>query len=366
MRKMGKWILGIIAAVLVILGAAGIWGCTRGLHHGLKIWNVTRQWLSAESSDQQLTITSEDLTLSAESFWMSSDGDRVYGLQMGGTQIFLRDWTLFLDNGRAYSLEEWTFTDEDLRQLMMAALLKGEFTAQGDSYNLRLEDANLNLTVVASGGALTELSVTTSAELEGQSIPLQIRIQPAQTQTHAIPEPVRQAMADPQPVPIMDPLEPLLPAVAELMTREAITGELTLKVECSILTWDETLSVELSKTDGRLYLSRGGFTVPVDIPSVEVSLSPAVLPLLLLRNGEFSKTADAAQYTVNLEPETARELCCALIPEVGQFDFQFSQCSAELLVREGKLESVSLCGGGEVPFLVTTIPITVTMDCVLN
>ena len=50
--------------------------------------------------------------------------------------------------------------------------------------------------------------------------------------------------------------------------------------------------------------------------------------------------------------------CAALVPELENLGFAFGESKAVLSIQGGKLSAVTLSAAGEVPFLVTTIPLS--------
>ena len=59
----------------------------------------------------------------------------------------------------------------------------------------------------------------------------------------------------------------------------------------------------------------------------------------------------------SLPPETTGQLCTALVPEIGNFSMTFGESKAIVSIQDGALSTVTLTAAGEVPFLVTTIPL---------
>lgn len=356
MKKLGLWLGGILAALVIAVGGVLV---SRGFHHGLKMWHLLSRWNSQPQTDFQISIQARDLQLDTDGFWLDDGQSRIYGLDLDGAAIYVQGQTVALDNGRAYALPQWEPDDEQLRQLLLAALAGGKITAQGDSYHLSLADAGISATLIADGDAIAAISVQAQPDLT-------LHIKSAQPREHTLSDAVRTALAHPASVPLMQPLEPLLPAVTDLMARESVSGVLGFSVECGVLSLQEELELTYAKSDGVLHLQRGSIQIPVNLADFDLDFPPAALPLLLLRDGTFTVTDNLAQYHLTLQPQTARELFCALIPEIAELDFTFTQCTGQLSIRDGKLDTIQLSGGGEVPFLITTVPITVSVDISLH
>ena len=88
------------------------------------------------------------------------------------------------------------------------------------------------------------------------------------------------------------------------------------------------------------------------------ALEPLGAALLLLRNGDFLISGRDAEIKVTLPPETTGQLCAALVPELGNLGMTFGESKAVVSIQDGSLSAVTLAASGEVPFLVTTIPLS--------
>jgi hypothetical protein len=155
------------------------------------------------------------------------------------------------------------------------------------------------------------------------------------------------------PMDIREPLELLIPALEGLLPLE---GDLTLGVESGILKLEETVKLRLSSEKAEL--ERKGVIVTLDLPVEPATLEPMGAALLLLRNGDFLISGRDAEIKVTLPPETTGQLCAALVPEIGNLGITFGESKAVVSIREGKMSQITLNAAGEVPFLVTTIPLS--------
>lgn len=366
MRSRNKGLLvalGILAAVLI---AGCGWLHARGFGTLLGIFRLTRDWAAAEQADFQVAVHTEDFSLTGDGWWMQQDDGPVVGLQTEEIGVYVRGGTLVLDNGRAYALPPLPVTAEDVRELALAALLEGEITTQNSTRYLSLPEQGLSLTVTAREDRLDRLEVQLAPEMDGKPVPVTLVLTAKEAQPHAVPAGILAALSESDPPALTEVLEPLLPAAAELARKDTLAGDLTVTVDCGILTVDETFRAEYDPTAGRLLLETGYASIPVTLPRTEVPLSPAVLPVLLLRNGDMIRTAEGAQWRIALEPELTKALCVALIPEMAELDLEFSAMEARILVAGGAFSAASLHAGGEIPFLMTKIPISLTVDWIFD
>lgn len=351
--------LVLLAAVLI---AAGGWLYARGFGGLLTVWRLTRDWAAAEQADFQLTVQSEEFSLTAEGWWDTEPEGRVLYLQVRGFPVYAQNGILATDSGRSYALPEIPITEQNLRELALAALLEGEITKQDSTWHLSLPQEGISLTVWSADDRLSGLQVTCAPVISGKATPLTLSLTAAEPQTHSIPEKIRTALAASDPPALTEVLEPLISAAADLSARQTLEGALTVAVDCGILTVDETFRAVYDPAKGTLLLKTEYAEIPVTLPQTETPLSPAVLPMLLLRSGAMTETDEGCVWDIALEPELTKELCTALIPELADLDLSFSAMEAQILVRGGAFASASLTAGGEIPFLMTEIPISLTIE----
>ena len=173
---------------------------------------------------------------------------------------------------------------------------------------------------------------------------------------HTIPQPVLDAIVRAkmeQPMPITEPLEHLLPALQNLLP---LQGNLTLGVECGILNLSETAVLRM---DGEtVELERRDTTVTLALPAEFSRVNPTALALLFLRNGSFSSSDHTAQFDLSLPAEATNALCSALVPQLTELGITFAGSRATVAITEDSISSVLLTADGEVPFLLTTIPVS--------
>ena len=364
MKSGKKGCLLVVLVLAALLLGGGVWLHSRGIGALWTLWRMTEQWAQSKTGDFQVSLEAGELYAEAEGWWTDAADDRVYCLEFQDIPVYIQEETLVLDNGRSYSLPDLPITDEMIRELALGLLLEGEITAQNHAWHVSLPRQGFSITAAAADDRLTRLELRMTAAFSDLNVPLTLVLIPQQAQSHTVPAEILPALDRDDAVSILEPLEPLRPAIAALGERETIAGNLSIALDCGVLTVDDTLQAQYTPSDGTLLLSRGGIQVPVELPELRGSLSGAALPMLLLRNGTFSETADGWQCVVDVEPDVTKALCCALIPELAELDFEFARMEARILIRDGVFRSVTLGGNGEIPFLMTSIPIglTITWD----
>ena len=362
-----KKVLIVILALVLILGGLFFW---KGGHHAIFLSEIMEEWLDEDTADQSLTlmlmkpdITLDDrgqvkpevrqISLNADSFWTEYHDRTLFGLTAEGVTAWTDGKNLYMDTGKAYALPELSELRKSLRELAVGMLLRGRVTKQNDTYSLSMKTEELELYVDITADTRVQ-AVNLTAILPDDSC-VQLSITPKTPQDHPVPQEVADAMVHAKmepPMDIREPLEHLIPALEELLPLE---GDLTLGVESGILKLEERVKLRLSSEKAEL--ERKGVIVTLDLPVEPAALEPLGAALLLLRNGDFLISGRDAEIYITLPPETTGRLCAALVPELGNLGMTFGESKAVVSIQAGALSAVTLTASGEVPFLVTTIPL---------
>ena len=356
-----KKVLIVTAVVVVILLGLFFW---KGGHHALMLENALTQWLDADKADLAVTLQIQMPAVSvepdgavkpevkqflqnADGFWMDYDGERVLGLSAEGVSAYLWGGNLILDSGRAYSLPEMK---DSLNRLTTGLLLYGRVTKKDDTYHLSMKTKELELSATVTADPDVQ-NVTLTAVFPEEAT-LHATITPKDPGSHTIPSTVadarNRAIAQP-PMALTEPLQILLPVAENLLP---LSADLELGVSCGILELKET--VDLSLREERITLTRKGKSLDLELPD---GLSPALLAVLFLRDGEFTRTENGAQVRISLSEEAATALLETLVPQAADLGITLGESSLTVTIREDRLTSADLTAQGSVPFLFTTIPV---------
>lgn len=363
-----KKVLIVILALLLILGGLFFW---KGGHHAIFLSEIMEEWLDEDTADQSLTlmlmkpdITVDDrgqakpvvrqISLNADSFWTEYHDRPLFGLTAEGVTAWTDGKNLYMDTGKAYALPELSQVRKSLRELTVGMLFRGRVTKQNDTYSVTMKTEELELYVDIT--ADTRVQAVNLTVILPDETAVKLSLTSKDPVSHPVPQEVADAMVHAKmepPMDIREPLELLIPALEELLPLE---GDLTLGVESGILKLEERVRLRLSSEKAELV--RKGVIVSLDLPMDTAALEPLGAALLLLRNGDFLIEGSDAQIHVTLPPEATDQLCAALVPELENLGFAFEESKTVLSIQGGKLSAVTLSAAGEVPFLVTTIPLS--------
>lgn len=362
-----KKLLTVFLVLVLIAGGLFLW---KGGHHAIVLSQAIEEWLDVDDADQSVTVqlqrpgfTAEDGTLlprveqlsfSADTFW-TEYGDRpLFGLSTQGVTAYTDGKILYLDTGKSYSLPELSGLRKNAREIVFGLLIHGRVTKDGDTYRVTMDNDKLELHADLTADR-TIRAATVTAVLPDETA-VSVSMQTKEAQPHSIPQPVLDSMVRSKmepPMPITEPLEHLLPALETLLPLE---GSLTLGVECGILNLSETAVLRMDEETAEL--ERRDTTVTLALPADFSRIDPAALALLLLRSGSYSRSDQAAQFDLPLPAEATNALCSTLVPQLTELGITFAESRATVTITEGSISSVLLTADGEVPFLITTIPVS--------
>ncbi len=364
-----KKALIIFLVLLLLAGGLFFW---KGGHHAIVVADILEEWLDADAADQSLTvlvqmpgsILNEDtgriephirqLRLSGDTFWTEYADRPLFGLTVQGATAYTDGKTLYMDTGKSYTLPELTGLRKYARQLSVGLLLHGRLTKNQDTYHIAMEAKDMKLHVDITANPALRL-ITVIAVLPDDTA-VTVSMTPLPTAPHPIGQPVLDAMVRTKmepPMPLTEPLELLVPALENLIP---LQGDLTLGVESGILKLSESLLLRMD--DNKAELERKNTIVSIDLPMAPADLEPLPAALLLLRHGEFLLDGTNAQIKVNLPAEITGAICTALVPQMENLGMTFGESTAMFRISSGAIQNVTLSADGEVPFLVTTIPLS--------
>ena len=367
-----KKLLCILLILLLLAGGLFLW---KGGHHAVMLAGALADWLDADAADQSILVQLQrptfavdesntiqpqvqQLSFTADTFWREYQGDTVYGLTAGSAALYIRDNVLYMDTGKAYSIPRPVRDTKELRELVTALLLYGRVTKSQQGYSVDMETDALRLHAsVAVDKKVTGMVIQADLTMDGEPVTFQITVNSKETTEHPIPQTVLDAMVlaeMEQPMSLSEPLEVLVPAMEDLFP---LTADAKLGVECGILTLSETVTLTIE--DGQAAIVRDGVRVDLTLPT---ELSPVTMGLLLLRNGEFTRTGDAAQFCIALPADTTAELVSALVPQAASLGITFGESTAALTIASGRLTAAAITAEGSVPFLITTIPLSFSAE----
>lgn len=371
MQMKKTWIL--LLALILILGGLFIW---KGGHHAIVLANALEDWLDDDAADQTLslqvnipTFTADQevkpvvrqMSLFADTFWKEQNDRNVYGVTADGYSAYLIDNVLYMDTGAAYALPDVGDYQPKLREFAGGLLLWGRVTKTDRGYRVEMEREGLTFSAsVVLDGGVSSVTVNLGCTIEDQPVQILAVLTPKETGSHPLPQTVLDAMvrsAMEPPMQITEPLEVLIPALTDLIPMDA---QVDLGVECGILTISETVGLKLD--DDGIYLIRSSELVPLSLPAGLSEIDPMRAGLAILCSGTLLRDGDGAEFRIALPAEATGGLVSQLVPQANALGITFTESEAVVKIHAGRLTGISMTAKGEIPFLVTTIPLSFHAD----
>lgn len=363
-----KKVLIVILALTLLLGGLFFF---KGGHHAIALSEMVEEWLDEDTADQSLTLMVsipgvrvdgkgtarphiQQYSLNADTFWTEYADQTLFGLTAEGLTAWTDGRNLYMDTGKAYALPQLQQWRKELRKLSVGMLLHGRVTKHGDTYNLTMKSGELELEVDITADTRVQSVIFIMVLPDDTAVHLAITTKAAAS--HPVPREVSDAMVRSKmepPMALTEPLGALLPALESMIP---MTGDLKLRVDCGILNISDSGTLHI--TQEQMILRRRDTELSFPMQNVQ----PLPAALLLLRHGEFSIDGQDAAVTVLLPPETTTALCTALVPQIKDLGMTFPESRATLTIVGGKVTAADLRVEAEVPFLVTTIPLTFTAE----
>lgn len=318
-----------------------------------------------------------DVPVQADFFRNRLYGDDYYGIQSGGIQLYYQDEGLYFNNGRGYDLsalipdgaEDW----EIWLGLLFLADFEGMTTGESELYRFSVNDSVLDLAVRLAPeleflrNTLQGLTLTVtehagafqSAVLSGSFGQLRMTL----GEKMRIPTEVLMVMKAENTTDVQEILPLILGCIA-LARQDTVGAEAQLRLECGPLPVAE--QVQLYSSKGRLWLLRGGRALELNLGLPE---DPAALfsglGLVMVRDGMIRMEDDGRSYTLTIPPRQVKALFDQLLPEASGMKLEFEDAECSLQVQQGQIRSMALRCAGNMPFLITKIPIAFSMDLTL-
>lgn len=151
-------------------------------------------------------------------------------------------------------------------------------------------------------------------------------------------------------------LYPLLAACAELAGQDKFGADVRLNVECGPLPISDTAQVY--GTQEALYFTRSGVANRLSLDGVDnVSGLFWGLGWTLCRDGSQETDVDGASvYSITVESGQLESLFAELLPELKGLDITFQDGTLKLRIENGRIRALTLNCSGQMPFLITDIP----------
>lgn len=363
-----KKLLCVILVLLLLAAGLFLW---KGGHHALALAQILDEYLDIDDATQSVTVLVQipgarvdpetdqvqphvaQYQFDCETFLTEYADRAILGLTAAGASAYTDGRILYMDTGKAYTLPELSGLRQYARKMAVGLLFKGRVTKHGDIYAVSMEHDGWKLHADFTADSALR-AVTANVALPGDTA-VTVSMTTTPPSPHPLPQQVLDAMVRAKmepPTPLTEPLQLLLPALENLLP---LQGDLTLGVECGILNLSESAVLCMDGKTARL--ERNGVTAELALPGGASNANPIALALMLLRNGTFTREGNTARFDITLPADSTDTLCTSLVPQLTDLGIRFGESHAVLTIEDAAIRSVAMTAGGEVPFLITTIPV---------
>lgn len=412
-KKKKRWI--ILAGVLVILIAIGTFvvikiGTAVNAYALLQEFANRPEFAMTLSVDTELDgqISNVDIEITKTQV----DGHTVTCIQNDRIALYYADGAVMMENGKAYQVSALypdysslpAETAKIFQELSFATSRSGgkktcTLTAEGENAKNLLEilipkqiknlsdTQKLTVELISSDNEMQSLCFSSEGTLmDDEKTPYTIsaELKPAEIdESFTVPEPVKEAVCSGKTesdTVISEDLFRLLSAWTNLSQEESFTADVSLGVECSSISLNESLKYErtiveeekiscLRKNDLAVYFANGRFCdqngVSLKAQDNELTDRAHLLEVLyqICLNGEF-KCADTGNntwlYTLTLDENAMKEVAYAAAPEMENLPVALTSGRIQMMVKGTSITELDCNCTGGLGALAETAPVTVS------
>ncbi len=190
-------------------------------------------------------------------------------------------------------------------------------------------------------------------EIQYKNTPYKASIKLLSPQTRQIPKEVW--APDPSKIQSIRVLKPLGNALMQFFTETPIAAQIAIGADCGPINISNTMT--LYGTERGMYLERNG---SINQLGKTAFSNQAMLGLgyQFCRNGRFTQVDTSGSYSLVIPSELVKSFCTKMVPEIENFPITYEDGALVLEVKENMLHNIQLDCSGQMPFLITTVPIS--------
>lgn len=359
-----KRIMPVITIVMVaLLIPVGIWFGQRCRVISL-LKNVARQPQMVASLQVHTSQWESEFRLS----WDTLGDERYYTLDTGAESLYFHEDDICFESGTGYdlsgmladwNLSAWTDwkmllfldvkTEDGIWSLSIPDLLINQYPEYRESLD------SLNVTLHEKDGTLEAATISHENMV--------IEFQRQDQNPKPIPTELLMVLKSGQ-FPDIRTMKPLIFACNHLAEADSITAEAVIRVNCGPMSVEETGKFRLD-SDG-LAFGRSDRWITLLPDSVERENLALGLGWMLLRDGQWLQEEGGGQLILPLPPEQVKSGILSIIPELEGLDFRLEDGILTVEIRNGAFDRILVTCAGELPFLITTIPLSIQVKIHIN
>lgn len=368
-RRWGRILL--IVLLLLVLGILSVRVC-KGLWVRMLLDRVWKQEQMVCNVHMEAPESVEGVSVS----WEDIGQQRYFTINVGSEQIYLHEEKLYFSNGAGYDLEglldALNIPEDLLRHLLLVIPPERYFDGgfQAWKYQLPEEPGWMIRTLFPEAeeywNQLQPLTISFYEDsgwlryflIRSESLYLYMELSDEKPQT--IPTEMLMQMGT-KSLPDIRTLEPLVRACMDLSQPGTVLANLSIRVDCGPLPIQDTGRVMFSEEG--LFFGRGDDWTALTPESVERKDLLLGLCWMLVREGVWEPDGtESGVFTLTIPSEELKTGLLSIIPELEGLDFQLDDGTMSIQVESNRFRSMDLTCAGQMPFLITTIPLAIGLE----
>ena len=392
-KKLRRLRLALLAATLALGIALGaVLRLAPAIHNGMSIYTMLRNYGERTDLETELTLRTQvdgqAFDTNATIYTMPCGEKKVSCVMWQDIPIYYCDDTLLLENGRAYRasgvlpdysqllhLAAGLYSSADVTLSEENGVKRYHAVAEGEAAKRLLavllsdgaapETERVTLDLVVRDGELFSISAAWSGDAGDAGAELLFR---DNDRTPELPQAVRSTVESGEYLnaeEIGADARRLLTAWVELVTRDPLSADVTLNVDCGPLLLDETLLWQRTRMGGETLsaLTRRGTTVYLTDDAVaaydghlmqtgreSLETAPALLHLvyetLLSGSAEGTQTSDGWRYTITPDEAAMAAYAAAIAPDSEALGVSFTDGTVRIDLTGENISAVTVrCRG---------------------
>lgn len=378
MKKRGKWWRRLLILLLVL----GLSFLAVRVYKGFAVrMLLTRTW------DQEHQVCNvhmekpsqlEGISVS----WDDMEQQRYFTVDTGTEQLYLHNRNLFFSNGTGYDvaglLDALNIPEELFRYFPFLISPERGFDGGYDTWEFQLPEEPgwliekmipealpyweqvqpLRFILYEEAGWLRYILICDEDLYNHDSIYIYLEL--LNEEPKPIPTELLMQMGT-KPLPDVRTLEPLLRAGQELNKPGTTLADMSIRVDCGPLPIQDTGKIRFSEEG--LYISRGNEWTELTPESVRREDLLLGLGWSLVRDGVWEPDGTASGvFSLTIPSEELKSSLLSIIPELEGMDFTLDDGKLTITIADNRLIGMELIGSGQIPFLITTIPLSIQLE----
>lgn len=369
MKRSRKWWF-LILMMLVLLLSGIAWG---RIARYSRVKSLLMGLMEREASVCTVRIRTGDWEADLEISWMTVLDNRCYSIDAGSENLYFIDGALYFDNGTGYELKGlWEALDLPLSQAWKLLLLAEiEFSEQDSRVGWKVTFPEKALPLVGEYADIFRSLQLFLSEESGMLKALSVshdrfRLEMERHDSSPTPIPTELLMEmGTGSLPDIRTLKPLLHACIGLIKKNSVQGDVLIQANCGPLSLEDT---------GQFILSGEGLSFDRDNRLANLIPEPVDRTALilggcwmLLREGIWTPDgSEGGSFSVSIPGGNLKTAIQTVLPELEGLDLSMDRGTFLIRVTEGTFSQMTLSCSGELPFFITTVPLSIQAEVSIN